>query len=178
MNGFLTIAITHPGDFEGESFRIAEILESGKADFVHIRKPSWDLTRTRNLLKSIPERFHPRLRIHDHFSLTDEFALAGVHLNSRNPLPPRNAVSVSRSCHEIEQLTASGHFFYETLSPIFDSISKKGYRSRFDLDNLRPFLLEKRVVALGGVTPEKFPELKDAGFIGAAMLGYFFNHKK
>ena len=62
-----------------------------------------------------------------------------------------------------------------TLSPVFDSISKQGYRSAFDPDSLRPWLEGKRVVALGGVTPERIPLLRDAGFSGAAMLGYFWN---
>lgn len=175
MNGFLSIAITPPEDFAGEAGRISDLLESGEADYVHIRKPFWDINKTRELIRAIPDHLHPKLRIHDHFSLTDEFSLGGVHLNSRNPLPPLKEVSVTRSCHGIEQLTGSEHYFYETLSPIFDSISKKGYRSRFNLREISPSLRGKRVVALGGVTPDRFPELKNAGFIGAAMLGYFFN---
>lgn len=177
MKSFLKIAFTHPDFWHKEEIRIAEILESKEADFVHIRKPDWGIDELRNLILRIPVRFYPRLRIHDHFSLTDEFNLAGVHLNSRNPIPPENAKSISKSCHSFEQLDDIEHFSYVTLSPIYDSISKIGYKSHFDIKELKPIITGKNIVALGGVTPEKFPELQETGFIGAAMLGYYFNNK-
>ena len=74
----------------------------------------------------------------------------------------------------IEELKDIGRYSYVTLSPIFDSISKMGYVSKFRLDELPAALAGKRVVALGGVTPEAFPALREAGFIGAAMLGWLW----
>ena len=46
--------------------------------------------------------------------------------------------------------------------------------SKLRLDELPAALAGKRVVALGGVTPEAFPALREAGFIGAAMLGWLW----
>ena len=64
---------------------------------------------------------------------------------------------------------------YLFLSPIFDSISKEGYRSAFTPAVLREAaargLLGERVAALGGVRPELLPTLRDLGFGGAALLG-------
>lgn len=171
---FLAIAITSPDSVSNETERICEILRNGEADIVHIRKPGWSLEQTEDLLNKIPTVFHPRLKLHDHFGLLSGYNLAGVHLNSRNPVVPVDVRSVSCSFHEIEQLPQSKHYDYVTLSPIYDSISKSGYKSRFDLSELKPLLEGKRVVALGGVTPDKFSELKDFGFYGAAMLGYFW----
>lgn len=171
---FTIIAITSPGQSEGENLRIAQILRDGEADIVHIRKPEWNEAMTADLLERIPPEFYPRIKIHDHFRLLDRFPLMGVHLNARNSTPPENARSVSRSLHSIEQLPLSTHYDYVTLSPVFDSISKSGYNSAFTLSELKPFLKGKRVIALGGVTPERFPDLKEAGFSGAAMLGYFW----
>lgn len=171
---FLVIAITNPDSVSNEAERICEILRNGEADIVHIRKPEWSLDQTKELLNKIPSELHPRLKLHDHFQLLSEYNLAGVHLNSRNPDAPVEARSVSRSFHEIEQLPLSKHYDYVTLSPIYDSISKSGYKGRFNLCELKPLLAGKRVIALGGVTPEKFSELKDLGFSGAAMLGYFW----
>ncbi len=79
--------------------------------------------------------------------------------------------------HSIEQLDQSENFDYVTLSPIFDSISKPGYKSAFNLENISRYIRGKKVVALGGVTPDKFPALRDAGFFGAAMLGHFWQQK-
>lgn len=60
------------------------------------------------------------------------------------------------------------------LSPIYGSISKPGYEAAFpDADALASALAGARypVLALGGVTPDKFEELRELGFAGAALLG-------
>lgn len=171
---FLTIAITSPEDYPNEAERISEILRNGEADIVHIRKPNWSEEKTAELLEMISPELYSQIKIHDHFSLLNIFPLMGVHLNSRNDTAPDCVISVSRSFHDIEQLPLSVHYDYITLSPIYDSISKTSYKSSFLLEELKPFLKGKRVVALGGVTPDKFPELMEAGFVGAAMLGYFW----
>lgn len=173
-DSFITIAITSPHKIEDEGNRIIRLLDSGEADIVHIRKPGWDILQTRLLISKIPLRLRSRLKIHDHFSLADELKLGGIHLNSRNPDPGDYSGNISRSCHSIEQLDDFRHYEYMTLSPVFDSISKTGYKGRFDITSLRRVIEGKRIVALGGVTPDKFPLLKDAGFHGAAMLGYFW----
>lgn len=171
---FLTIAITSAEEYPNEAVRISEILQNGEADIVHIRKPGWSERKTAELLANIPAEFYSKIKIHDHFALLDRFPLMGVHLNSRNDTAPVNASSVSRSFHSIEQLPLSAHYDYVTLSPIYDSISKCGYRSAFSLKDLKPLLKGKNVIALGGVTPDRFPELMETGFAGAAMLGYFW----
>lgn len=173
-HGFLRIGFTLPDFVEGEADRMVALLDSG-IGIMHIRKPGAALASFRALIQAIPERYHPRLRIHDHFELIEEFRLAGVHVNSRNPLPPDGCTSITRSCHSLQELSAplpDGRMpEYQTLSPIFDSISKPGYSSRFDIDTLRPLIIGKNVVALGGITPDMFDVLEEAGFIGAAMLG-------
>lgn len=64
---------------------------------------------------------------------------------------------------------------YVFLSPIFDSISKSGYRSAFSYARLRDAadrgVIDEKVVALGGVTFDKIPLLSSLHFGGAAMLG-------
>lgn len=172
--GLFLIAITSPNTIDKEAERISALLENKVVDMVHIRKPNWDVYQTENLISSIEGKWHPKLRLHDHFKLIEKYDLGGIHLNSRNPKPHPCAKTVTRSFHSIEQLTDSEHYDYVTLSPIFDSISKQGYRSVLRLDELKPCLSGRKVVALGGVTPDKFPLLKETGFFGAAMLGHFW----
>ncbi len=61
------------------------------------------------------------------------------------------------------------------LSPVFDSISKPGYGSRFSTEELREAagkgLINAKVYALGGVDPSRFAELEALGFGGVALLG-------
>jgi thiamine-phosphate pyrophosphorylase len=171
---FLIVVITSPEPVENEPEKITLLLKSG-VDYVHIRKPGWTEDETRRLIADIPMNLRPRLRLHDHFGLAQELSLGGVHLNARNPEAPSDVVSVSRSCHSVEEVLCSGDCCYVTLSPIFDSISKHGYRSAFDLDKIKDMITGRHVIALGGVTPEAFPMLREKGFSGAALLGYIWN---
>lgn len=66
-----------------------------------------------------------------------------------------------------------GELDYCFLSPIYPSISKPGHAADFDAEELASALAGSRhpVLALGGVTGERFGELADLGFAGAALLG-------
>ncbi len=163
------IAITTPTFWHRETDAICCLLDSGWTR-VHIRKPSATKTQIAKLIVKIPEKYRQRLSLHDHFELALEYNLGGVHLNHRNPLPPDGWKGlISKSCHSIEETARSSHLDYVTLSPIFDSISKAGYRSQFSQIELREANLSK-VYALGGVTLSKIEKLKELGFSGAAML--------
>ncbi|MCH5233209.1 MAG: thiamine phosphate synthase [Muribaculaceae bacterium] len=175
MSHFLVIAITSAETIVNEALKITNILDKGEADIVHIRKPSWSMEQTANLIEKIPAGFHPRLKIHDHFTLMDIFNLHGVHLNNRNPQANGYDKNLSKSCHSLEELTDWNRYEYMTLSPIFDSISKVGYRSAFNVKDIASSIKGKNVIALGGVNPDKFPLLRETGFKGAAMSGYFWN---
>ena len=116
--------------------------------------------------------------VHDHFGLCRDYGLMGVHLNSRNPLPPSGFVprSVSASCHSLAEVARrKPGLSYVTLSPVFDSISKQGYRSAYTDAQPRGAasagIIDSRVVALGGVSLHGIPMLRDWGFGGAAFLG-------
>ena len=171
------IAITPPDFFPGEADAICRLLD-GKFWRVHIRKPGSESMQVEQLLNAIPRHYHSRLSLHDHFSLALRIDIGGVHLNSRNPLVPEDWRGiVSRSCHSIEELAqcrcnTARRYDYLFVSPVFDSISKMGYHSAFNLEELRMSgIIDDRTVALGGVTLSRLPLLAGAGFNMAAMLG-------
>lgn len=80
-----------------------------------------------------------------------------------------------RTCDDGCIRTARPRFSYMFLSPIFDSISKEGYRSAFPMEVIRSAaedgLIDRRVFALGGVCASNIAETQAAGFGGAAVLG-------
>ncbi len=166
-NHFLLCGITHPDEVADEAVKITAALDHG-FDWIHLRKPTWSYRDVRNLIEAIPQRLWRKLRLHGHFILLDEFNLGGVQLNAKHPRVPYNALTVTRSCHSIAEANDCADLLYVTLSPIYDSISKTGYKSAFDLDTIQ---IGKNVVALGGVTPDKFEQLQNIGFAGAALLG-------
>lgn len=193
---FLKIAITSPepsddASAEREIRVILDLLFRNEVDIVHLRKPSspqYLRSISRRLSTMCGDDLRSRLAVHDFFDIAQEFGFGGVHLNSKHPVPPRGWLGrVSRSLHSVDELqqieeemtSGNQRYGYVTLSPIYDSISKAGYRSNFDIQLLSPLLKKSHtpVIALGGVIPDKFQELMDAGFAGAAMLGYYFGKK-
>lgn len=174
MLDFLKIVLTSPYSIRDEEVIIPELIEQGY-DYVHIRKPDWKPYEVENLIRAIPKSYHPKLKIHSCFELLKDYDLGGVHLNHRNPIAPANCDKVSRSCHSVEELQDSEQYEYQFLSPIFESISKKGYRGNYNLIELTSRVKDKKVVALGGITPDRFEVLQQTGFSGAALLGYIWN---
>ncbi len=169
-----TIVITPEFPIADEAHLIEMMLNDG-IDRVHLRHPSTSIEETARIIETISPRLYARLSLHDHYPLAIRYGLGGIHLNSRNSTPPAGFRGlVSCSCHSIEEIAMHGSEDYLFLSPIYDSISKIGYRSAYDhvvLADVCEFL-SQRIVALGGVTPERLPELAAMGFAGAALLGY------
>lgn len=164
------IAITIPTFYRGEGKAITEMLANGSYRRVHIRKPGADNADVERLICEIPENLRERLTVHYHHSVAKATGCGGIHLSASCPeVPDGWSGLVSRSLHSLEEIDKE-LYDYAFLSPIYDSISKKGYHSRFSLDQLRG-KVNSRIFALGGVTPDKFAELAEAGFGGAAMLG-------
>lgn len=170
------IVITSPGFLQGEADFIDRLFGHG-LDRLHLRKPGADIGECRRLLDGISREWLPRIVVHDNFGLCREYGLGGVHLNGRNPMaPPNHEGSVSRSCHSLEEISRyKGECDYLTLSPIFNSISKQGYMAAFGPGQLAAArdsgLIDSRVIALGGVTLENIPRVRELGFGGVAILG-------
>lgn len=174
------IIITSPVAVEGETASICRLLDSGMVDRLHLRKPSLTEVDTRLLIERIPERLYPAISIHDHHRLASEYGLGGIHLNSRNPFPPDGSFSgfLSRSCHSVEEVKKAlltDKVDYCFLSPLFDSVSKNGYKGAIGDAECQTLssegLLTERVIPLSGITPERLPEVARLGFKGAAILG-------
>ena len=168
------IAITTERFFNGETEGATALFERG-LERLHLRKPEASAAETAEWLTAIPETFHSRIVLHDHFELANRFNLGGIHLNRRNPSPVGQPKSISRSCHTLVEIKEHSGADYYFLSPAFDSISKPGYRQGFELDEAAEAFAQRTVTAnvyaLGGITPERLLLVKQAGFAGAAVLG-------
>ena len=170
------IAITTPNFIECESSVIPHLLQLG-VDLVHIRKPSATSEQLALLLNSLPTWCYDQLVVHDCLELANKYNLKGVHLNRRNHTVPDNFKgSVSMSCHSLEEVEIKKDMAdYVFLSPIFNSISKNGYNSAFSKEVLHNAMkqgtIDKKVIALGGVSLANIETVKDLGFGGAALLG-------
>ena len=172
----MTIVITLPHFFDGEAEQIVQLLHSS-VDLIHIRKPESKAEELERLIMSIPNEYYPRLVLHDHHELAMKYHLHGVHLNGRNPQPPVGwEGSVSKSCHSLAEVKKwKEKCDYVSLSPIFDSISKQGYHAAFSSAEIeeasRQGIIDKKVLALGGITFNKIDDVLRMGFGGSMILG-------
>ena len=120
-----------------EPAAIRQLLDEG-VERVHLRKPDASEEALRRLIEALPAESYPRLTLQDRLPLAVEYGLGGVHLNRRNAAVPAGFRGlVSRSCHTLDEIAAHPACDYLFLSPLFDSISKSGYRAAFTDGELR-----------------------------------------
>lgn len=171
------IGITSEVEVFREQERIINFIQSGYVDYFHIRKPSFSEKQIREYLAVFPNEVRQKLSLHDFHSLAFEMGIGGIHINKRNPILKEEYKKkrISVSCHSIEQVKEwKEKSNYVFLSPIFDSISKEGYKSAFSFNELKKYfndkILDNKVVALGGVTKDNIKELENIGFSSCALL--------
>lgn len=174
------IAVTLPEVRSDDARIIASLLDS-VVNIVHLRKPNANVERCAAILSQLSAEHRSRIVIHDYAELYEEYSLLGIHVNkSVRTLPEDYSGLRTRSCHSLEEAERlKCDYDYIFLSPIFDSISKIGYGSQFSHEELlrasNKGIIDERVVALGGVTPDKIPYLESLGFGGAAMSGAIYS---
>ena len=179
----IVVLLSYEQHYPNEASLLNEMFEQGLTHF-HLRKPGWTLTETSTLLKQIDSTYHNRIVLHDHYELQASFQLKGAHFNSRSDDNWNGFVayasSTSASFHSFEEVHQEGYEFdYVFLSPIFDSISKKGYKSAFDKQQLTAFLQQDyntKVVALGGINISNLDACREMGFDGVALMGAIWNN--
>jgi len=183
------IAITPPHVIENEVVVIRRLFEKG-VDIVHLRKHQSEFDKVdvivylHEILSALTFEEHSRMVIHDYPQLYYDYSLKGIHINKNvTRLPEDYSGFKTRSCHSFEEIRKyKNEYDYLFLSPIFDSISKPDYKSPFTHEVLQKASLEgiidKKVIALGGVTFDKIPYLKSLNFGGVAMLGGIYDFVK
>ena len=166
-----------------EKETLLQLFEAG-LQIYHFRKPDSELEAVRAFMNDLPKHFHSKMVLHYHFDLSEEFNWRGFHFNKKNLEQRKKLVSQNKpfsySAHTFREVESLKHEMeYQFLSPIFDSISKEGYRATFDFDKLEHFLQHQhaKVIALGGVSPENYQQLIKIGFEDAAVLGFIWNTK-
>lgn len=174
------IAMTTPTFFVEEDQIITALFEEG-LDILHLRKPETPPMYSERLLTLIPQKYHKRIVVHDHFYLQEEFGLMGIHLNERNPNEPHDySGHLTSSCQTLEEVKVKKRFYdYVLLYHVFDGISPSAMPAGFTLDELKvaakSHLIDSHVMALGGVCEKNIRTIKKLGFGGAVLLGDLWN---
>ena len=170
------ILITLPSIMKNEAETLAALCGAG-VSVIHIRKPEASEPEIEELLKTLQAlgADMSRLTIHYNEPLARKYGLGGVHLRIEELLAGAGE-GLRRSCSahgwtEAERAATDADYVF--LSPLFDSISKPGYRSAIDPAEAAERLRRRkgRIVALGGIRPANIARVRRIGFDGAAVLG-------
>lgn len=170
------ILLSNPNFFVEEDKILTALFEEG-IDILHIRKPNSEPIYSERLLTLIPEEYHKRIVVNDHFYLKEEFGLMGIHLSHHNPTPPKNYHDqVSRTVYSLEEareFKATDKYVF--LKNVRTSISEPTHLAQYTNEQLydaaRQGIIDRHVMALGGITLEEIPQMKDFGFGGVVVRG-------
>jgi thiamine-phosphate pyrophosphorylase len=175
------IVITNPTPVENEIVSIHSLFAEGLA-LLHIRKPAFSELEMKLFLSEIKLEYRNHLALHSHHHLAEEFGIHRLHYSEkdRKNSYPFSKKTRSTSTHSMEDFNAlSPVFEYAFLSPVFSSISKKGYASKLDFSTeigKRTNHITK-LIALGGIQFENITQALDFGFDDIALLGTIWNNK-
>ncbi|GAA0530294.1 thiamine phosphate synthase [Chitinophaga japonensis] len=180
----MLLIITHPETLPQETARWQELLAAG-ADALLLRKPGRTQEDYARLLDQVDPVCYSRILVAEHWPLCRRYGLMGVHYSERlrNSGLPQPAMHYPPHCllstgiHDTAALPAAAQEWdLLLLSPVFDSISKPGYKSRYPAG----FRLQRpegraRILALGGVNHTNAARAREMGFDGIALLGAIWN---
>lgn len=170
------ILLSNPNFFVEEDKILTTLFEEG-LDILHIRKPGSEPVYCERLLTLIPAQYHKRIVVNDHFYLKEEFDLLGIHLSHHNPTAPKDYKdAVSRTCYtleEVKELKPKSN--YVILKNVYDSISEPEYKSLFTIQELqeaaRQGIIDRHVMAQGGISQENILGVRELGFGGVVVRG-------
>lgn len=173
----MIIVITPEELIQNETAIINELFQEG-LDLLHVRKPFINAEEMRDFIQQINSEFHSQLVLHSHYDLAKEFKISRLHfreIDRQNELFRSFTDEViSTSVHDIETFNELGvEWEYSFISPVFPSISKKGYGENSDILNeiKRRDKSNVKLIALGGINENNIHEVFNNNIDGAALLG-------
>lgn len=147
-------------------------------DLLHLRKPFFNSEEMMGFIQGIDPGFHQQLVVHNHYEAAEKFDISRFHFREtdrQNYLYASfTAQTISTSVHDMETYNSLNKIWeYAFISPVFPSISKKGYGANTkmldEIKNRRN--AEVKLIALGGIDENNIRNAFDSGANGAALLG-------
>lgn len=161
-----------------ETTFVNALFERGLSLF-HIRKYRLTDSEMTAYVEAIDNHYRKRLVLHSHFHLAAGLGIERLHCREEDrkqhrQQPFMEGFKLSTSVHSIADFNSLPPIWdYTFLSPVFPSISKKGYGTNRTV--LNDFRLRNnphvQLVALGGIDESNYRQAIDAGADAIALLG-------
>ncbi|HIX55511.1 MAG TPA: thiamine phosphate synthase [Candidatus Sphingobacterium stercoripullorum] len=173
----MIIGISSEVEVSNEHTTIHQLLGGGM-DLFHIRKYQYSDEMIKAYVGRIDPSFRDRLVLHSHLHLAGNLQIKRIHCNEKNRVLGwpflRGDFILSTSVHSIADFNRlSEEWTYAFLSPMFPSISKKGYGVKQTVcSKLKERVnFKTKLIGLGGIDSENYKGLRELGADGAALLG-------
>jgi len=173
----MIIVITPEEIILNETELINGLFQEG-LDLLHIRKSFFNSEEMTDFIQNINSEFYDQLVLHSHYDLVKDFNISRFHfreIDRRNDLYESfSDKKKSTSVHDIESFNElSEDWEYSFISPVFPSISKKGYGENStilnDIKNRNNHNV--KLIALGGINENNIHEAFESVVDGVALLG-------
>ena len=173
----MIIVITPEEVVQNETEIINQLFQEG-LDLLHIRKPFIDQNEMKDFIQKIDSKFYSQLVLHSHYNLAENFNISRFHFRE---IDRKNGFFqsftdkiISTSVHDIESFNhLNKEWEYAFISPVFPSISKKGYGENSTIlnDIKKRDNSNVRLIALGGINEKNINEVFESKVDGVALLG-------
>ena len=177
----MKLVIMTKSTFFVEEDKIITTLFDEGLDNLHLNKPNSEPIYSERILTLLPEDCYKRITVHNHFYLTQEYRLKGIHIDDAGTeIPSYYKGRFSRTCNSLEELKGNKkNAEYVFLNNTFDAQGKDAPYPKYSFEQLKAAaksgLIDKRVYALGGVTLDNIKMAKDLGFGGVVICEDLWN---
>lgn len=177
------VVVSNPVPLKGEPEILNRLFDLG-LPVLHLRKPDYSEIKCRELIKKIKPEHHHKIAMHQHHELAADFEMHRFHYPEKwrreNSIPLKLKGQIySTSIHSLKEFSEDLSIFeYVFMGPVFDSISKTGYKAI--KNNQHPNNLNNntvKVYGIGGITSCNGLKTKEYGFNGIAMMGYLWQQR-
>lgn len=172
------IVVITPEELVQNETEIINALFKEGLDLLHIRNPFINSKEMKDFIQNIHSEFHHQLVLHSHHDLAERFNISRFHfreIDRQNDLFKSFAdQTISTSVHDIETFNElSDDWEYAFISPVFPSISKKGYGENSNILNeiKKQNNSNVKLIALGGIHENNVSGVFNSRVDGVALLG-------
>lgn len=183
------IVVSNPDATANEDEIVNSLFDEGLKLF-HLRKPDYNKKDLITLLNKINSKHHSKIALHQHHTLTEQFEINRIHFTESERLKTTSddlrklkeeCFTLSTSIHSLRDYQLlSDSFSYTFFGPVFESISKQGYKPQSD--KMVPLAEIKdrkiKIIAIGGITVDMIEKTEQASFDGVALHGAIWSDTK
>jgi len=180
----MIIVITPENIIANEAEVINELFQEG-LDLLHIRKPFINNEELKLFLAQIKSSYHSQLALHSHYELGKEYGISRFHIREKDRLEGLanefNGRILSTSVHDIMKYNELGkEWEYAFISPVFPSISKRGYGENTTIlgEIKHRNNANVKLIALGGIYENNICEVLKSEVDGVALLGVIWESEE